>query len=35
MVYTFHSHGMPENCQLEFDVDTGQHRVVMARDGPG
>jgi len=35
MEYEFHSHGIPENCQLEFDFDTGQHRVVMARDGPG
>jgi len=35
MEYAFHSHGIPENCQLEFDVDTGQYRVVMARDGPG
>jgi len=35
MEYSFHSHGIPESCQLEFDVDTGQHRVVMVRDGPG
>jgi len=34
MEYTFHSRGIPENCQLEFDFETGQHRVVMARDGP-
>jgi len=33
--YEFYSFGMPENCQLEFDFDTGQYRVVMARDGPG
>jgi len=29
MEYEFHSHGMPENCQLEFDYETGQYRVVM------
>jgi len=34
MQYEFHSHGIPEKCQLEFDFETGQHRVVMARDGP-
>jgi len=27
--YQFHSHGIPGGCQLEFDFDTGQHRVVM------
>jgi len=35
MEYKFHSHGIPKSCQLEFDFETGQHRVVMARDGPG